>query len=447
MASPVFPSYTSVRFIGYALPAAPSAMVDIGDPNGAGSLAGTYLAHANPEDDLAGRVAVMANAVRTARSHLPEGETGVLNVFVAPEFAWHGAQGPYLFTPDAADPADTALALLADAVPAAEYPNWLFVFGSMITSCVADPLEIFERNTTKVRNKIVRDLGEAFLQAYGNIAFETLAMLDDFLQWCHAYPVVEVRNRALIVSNIPLDSPVAELGARTATTEKYFDSAEDFVLWDVTERADVVTEQMTAYPHIDLSGGDMKRTPSDQYAIVRQTRGPNAHTDIAVEICLDHSDNRIRRNIDHNPWPSPGDGIDLHLIPSCGMSLDLPSIAAKAGGYAFNVDGQYTVGDGETGAGEVNRVASVYANHTSVANGRYQAHSQLARIDKAAVGGDWRAPSSSNAILSPLPADLVSVFAVAPIPTHDALYAGGPGELHIFGLTDPLPLPTQETTS
>ena len=244
--------YSAVRFIGYALPTTPASMVDVGDPNGAGSLAGTYPAHPATEADIAGRVEVMLNAVRTAQASLPADETDVLNVFVAPEFAWHSQQGPYLYRPEDSDPIDAALTQLAAAVPADEFPNWLFVFGSAISSCVADPQEIFARNTTKVRNKIVRDLSEAHLQAYGNIAFETLAMLDDFLQWCHAYPVVEIRNRALIVSNIPLDSPVASLGARTATTEKYFDSAEDFLLWDVTERDDVVTEQMTAYPHIDL---------------------------------------------------------------------------------------------------------------------------------------------------------------------------------------------------
>ncbi|GAA1862155.1 hypothetical protein ACFQZV_13165 [Microbacterium koreense] len=443
MTPPAAPRCTSVRFIGYALPTAPSTMVDIGDPNGSGSLAGTYRADADAHADVSGRVAVMANAVRTARAQLPADEEGVLNVFVAPEFAWHSPQGPYLFTPDAADPADDALAQLAAAVPADEYPNWVFVFGSMITSQVADTKEIFDRNSTKVRNKIVRDLGEAYLQAYGNIAFQTLAMLDDFIQWCHAYPIVEIRNRALIVSGTALDSPVAKLGTHTATTEKYFDSAEDFLLWDVTERQDVVTEQMTTYPHIDLSAGDMKHSATDQYAILRRTDGDGDHTDIAVEICLDHSDNRMRRNIDHNPWPEAGDGIDLHLIPSCGMNLDLPSIAARAGGYAFNVDGQYTVGDATTGAGVVSRSECVYANHTAASDGRYQAHSQLAKIIAPAVGGDWRAPSSSNAVLSPLPADLVTVVPVPELPEHGALYAGGPGELHIYGLTNPLPLPKE----
>lgn len=63
-------SYSAVRFIGYALPTTPASMVDVGDPNGAGSLAGTYPAHPTTDADIAGRVDVMLNAVRTAQATL-----------------------------------------------------------------------------------------------------------------------------------------------------------------------------------------------------------------------------------------------------------------------------------------------------------------------------------------------------------------------------------------
>jgi hypothetical protein len=35
--------YSAIRFIGYAIPTTPAAMVAIGDPNGTGSVSGTYL--------------------------------------------------------------------------------------------------------------------------------------------------------------------------------------------------------------------------------------------------------------------------------------------------------------------------------------------------------------------------------------------------------------------
>lgn len=430
-----------VRFIGFAIPTVPADQVPVGDPNGPGSLGGRYVALADRDADIAARVAVMLSAVRAAQAKIPAGETDVLNVFVAPEFFWHSPQGPYIIADGQADPADTALSQLSAAVAGPEFANWFFVFGSMITAAVADPDEIFARESTTVRNKVVYDLAQAYRQSYGNMAGKTFAMLEEFIQWCHGYPIVEVRNRALIVSGADLSSPGAQFQTRTATTEKYFDSAEDFLLWDVTGRADVITEQMTTYPHIDLTAGDFKKTPTDQYAIFRRGGADAEGTDIAVEICLDHSDNRVRRNIDHNPWPSRDDGIDLHLIPSCGMQIDPPSVAARAGGYVFNVDGQYRIGTADVGVGTVAGALCAYANHSSPADSAYQAHTQLARVQTAAVGGDWRAPDAANAVLGPMPEGLVTVIPVEAPADIDAVYAGGAGVVHIYGLDEPLPLP------
>ncbi len=100
---------------------------------------------------------------------------------------------------------------------------------------------------------------------------------------------------------------------------------------------------MSAYPILDTSGGDFKFEPRDPYAIFR-VAGSDPVT-VGVEICLDHSDHRMRKSVDRSPWPARGDGLDLHLIPSCGMQLHRPSVAARAGGWAFNCDGQYALGD------------------------------------------------------------------------------------------------------
>ena len=95
-------------------------------------------------------------------------------------------------------------------------------------------------------------------------------MLINFIKNCHSYPNVEVRNRALLVSNIPLDAPTVKFNTNNMTTEKYYVSNEDFLLYETNGKTDVVTEQMTAYPYIDLSNGDFKQTPYDQHAIFRQ---------------------------------------------------------------------------------------------------------------------------------------------------------------------------------
>lgn len=51
-----------------------------------------------------------------------------------------------------------------------------------------------------------------------------------FIKHCHAYPLLEVRNRALIVSQLGLDSPGKCWGSRAMTVDKYFFSNEDLLL-------------------------------------------------------------------------------------------------------------------------------------------------------------------------------------------------------------------------
>ena len=96
-----------------------------------------------------------------------EGETDVLNVFVAPEFFWHGPQGPYLHATGAPDPVDHILERLAAEFPPDEYPNWVFVFGTAVTAAADDPREVFSRATTTVRNGVVADLAHRYRQAQG----------------------------------------------------------------------------------------------------------------------------------------------------------------------------------------------------------------------------------------------------------------------------------------
>lgn len=76
--------YRHVRFIGYAIPTTPADMVSVGDPNGTGSVAGTYRAASEFDDDVAGRIAMLKSAVDTARAALPDDDDPVLNIFVAP---------------------------------------------------------------------------------------------------------------------------------------------------------------------------------------------------------------------------------------------------------------------------------------------------------------------------------------------------------------------------
>ena len=436
-------SYEHVRFIGYAIPMTPADMVAIGDPNGPGAVAGTYRASADFDTDIRARAAVLKVAVDAASAAIADAPAeGVLNVFVAPEFFWHGTMGPYVFAPGEQDPADAILAVLQETFPTAAYPHFLFVFGSVITSKIADLEAVFADSSTKVRNDIVAALGKGWLESSGPLNGVVFDMLVNFIKNGHAYPKVEVRNRALILSGAAVEGVLSPLGVNALTTEKSFDSNEDFLLWDVTSKP-VITEQMTAYPILDITGGDFKRDAHDPHAIF-QVPAVAAPINIAVEVCLDHSDRRIRKNIDRNPWPARADGIDLHIIPSCGMQLHAPSVGSRAGGWAFNVDGQYalapTAKPGVPTRGVVSGVESAYTDYINPAGSDYAAHSQLARVLAPAKLGDEKAPGAADATFAPAPEELATVIAVAGTDDLGAYFAGGAGALHIYGLQAPLPI-------
>lgn len=437
-------NYSSIRFIGYTIPTTPADMVAIGNPNGPGAVAGTYLALDDLKQDVAARVAVLQAAVATAKAALPNDTPGsVLNVFVAPEFFFHGAQGPYLYSDDASDPVDEILSQLLAAFPPANYPDWTFVFGTAISARIANPDRVFGLNSTTTRNAVVEALSKQWLAAFGPLSDVIFDQLVNFIKNCHAYPVVEVRNRALIVSGVKLDAPAKTLNASNMTTEKYYDSNEDFLLYDVSGNPKIVTEQMTAYPQIDLTNGDLKHGQYDKFAIFRQNYGTGntpSYVDFAVEICLDHSDARLRRNMDNEPFPKKTDGIHVQLVPSCGMQIVPGSVAADHNGFVFNCDGQYAL-DSTKGpqAGNQSGVQCIYANYVDESNKNYAGHTQLARVGKPAVGGDPQL-TKTDATFATLDASSLTVLPVKKIDQLPSVFAGGPGAVHIYGLSTPFPM-------
>ena len=348
--------------------------------------------------------------------------------------------GPYLYAPGEPDPAEVIRAELERLFPLEEYPDFLFVFGSALSAEVGDIDVVLSSSSATVRNTAVRALGECWRNADGPMGLVVLDTLVNFIKNAHAYPLVEVRNRAFVLGPGPFDGIVEQLGDRSLTTEKYFDSNEDFLLWDVTGKA-VITEQMAAYPILDLSGGDFKADPSDPCALFRL---PDSEVTVGVEICLDHSDYRLRRTTAISPWPKRGDGIDLHLIPSCGMQLHPASVAARAGGWAFNVDGQYALGDpAQSGTGQTgvpDGVPSAFTDYVDGGSVDHAAHTQLARIARGPHGANVNRPGSHDATFEPAPEADVTVLPVPPTRDVGVYFAGGPGAVHIYGCARPLPL-------
>ena len=440
-------TYSKVRFIGYVIPTTNGNMVSIGDTNGPGSVAGTYLGNADFSTDINARIAILKNAIDTAKAQLPSDEDDVINVFLSPEFFFHGTQGPYVYQPGEDDPIDAILNGLTSLLTPEDYPNWTFILGSVITTCVKDIQWIYNSDSAQVRNSIVKNLSEQYLNSFGPLKGVIFDMLINFIKVCHSYPLCEVRNRAMIISNIPLRTPQVETPTfSTMTTEKYYVSNEDYLLYDVNGNQNIVTEQMTAYPMIDLSGGDAKQAQYDEYAIFRQNNinpdNPIQTTvmDYGVEICLDHSDTRLRRNIDNEP--SVIGGIHIQAIPSCGMQIDLPSVAADTNGFVFNCDGEYALdkSNGEAKSGTISDVKCIYANYLDSKSSIYGGHTQLARVTTPATGGDPNAKNSTNATLEELSADDVAIIPVDAPANLDDYYAGGPGAIHIYGLNSPYTL-------
>lgn len=436
-------NFSKIRFIGYAIPTTPANLIPIGDPDGPGAVTGTYLGNADFQTDVPNRIQILKNAVDTTKQHLPTNEEGVINLFVGPEFYFHGVQGPYIYQDANVDPVNVIKQALADTFNAEEYPNWTFVFGSVITSQIRNPDKVFGSNSAVTRNKVVQALAAQWLDAYGPLKGVIFDMLVNFIKVCHSYPCCEVRNRSIIVSNIPIRPPEHGDGTNVMTTEKYFVSNEDLVLYDPDGKP-VITEQMTGYPPLDLSAGDAKQTAFDEFAIFRQDGlDPNnsiktSVMDYGIEICLDHSDTRLRQNIKNEPVIIGG--VHVQIIPSCGMQIKAPSVAADENGFVFNCDGQYALNNEVQGHAVMNDVDCLYANYTSTEpqGAKYAAHTQLARVDKRATGGD--PIKDANATFQALPDDDITVIDVNPAANSNSYFAGGAGQIHIYGSNKPYTL-------
>lgn len=432
--------YSKVRFIGFAIPTTPASVVGVGNVDGSGMVAGTYPALPSATDDISARIEVMQAGVDAAFASLKDTDpdADVLNIFVAPEFFWHSDIGPYVYSSDEDDPAEIIMSELQSRFTSEKYPNTLFVLGTVISAQVDDLDVILNDSTVVQRNNVVKALGEAWSKSVGAIQDAVLSMLIDFIKVGHAYPKVEVRNRALIIGPTPLQSVDGSMSAAALTTEKYFASNEDFLLWDVTGKP-VITEQTVAYRSIDLSGGDLKQKPGDPKAIFSVEDGPI----VGVEICLDHSDHRLRHSSLQSPWPKSGQGVDIHVVPSCGMQLHPASVAAISHGLAFNCDGLYALGaePGKAISSTVGGVAGLHVDYTYGSDTTYSAHSQLTRVVTGPVEADAALPGAQNATFDTPQVDV----RIVPVPATadlDQVFAGGPGAIHIYGASEPLAMET-----
>lgn len=451
--------YSQIRFIGYAVPTTPAGII----PAPSLAYAGTYLGDPNTFRDIRARVAILKNAVNTAKVSLPKDPPGtVINVFVAPEFFFNGPLGAYVFNPldGEQDPVVTLQTEVQKAFPAKDYADWTFVCGTAPTAQVVDINHVFNDTLTQVRNSVVQALTEQWHKAYGAMQQVVQAVLVEFIKNCRDNPSLAVRNRSLIVSNIGLGLFDHHKSINALTTEKAFASYEDFVLYEPNGKS-VITEQMVTYPTIDLSNGDLKRSSDDRFAIFRQSfgGGPTGWMNFGIEICLDHNNYRLRRNVGNNPFhPAKGQmsnspaAIRAHLIPSCGGQIVSSAIVAGAQGFVFNCDGQYPLGPvgnagkptAATNADQNCNMNCLFTDWVDTTNSNYAAHTQFALVKDAAFTSNPN-NQNENATLYPLkvdgPNDIKVVNVDPPLDVPFAKYfASGPGAIHIYGANHPFEL-------
>ncbi|KAL3926080.1 MAG: hypothetical protein SGARI_005722 [Bacillariaceae sp.] len=150
----------------------------------------------------------------------------------------------------------------------------------------------------------------------------------------------------------------------------------------------------------------------------------------AVEICLDHRRQRLRKVRQEHP-ASAAANIDIQLVISCGMQLQQPSIVARTGAPVFNCDGQYS----ERSEGDLPDDSTSIWKATADGKG----HTQFTVVKEHASTMTGDAPQSSavqNAVLE-RPGDVTVETSPLEIggdctldPTQIQAY--GAGEVHLY---------------
>ena len=397
--------YTSVVFAAWAVPTVPHETGAVGDPNGPGYVAGEYIGLDDPKKDIEQRVQLLEAAADQAYEMALDtrDDPTVLHCILIPEFFFRGKDGAYDSTGDHAlrNYGGELVRKLADQP---KYAHWLFVCGSVIESDLKGATDK-EKQRAKVRNDLIVAIVTAYNQARDdetkNFVFDLLAKTTDFAQ---SHPLVTVRNRCYLYKQNWPEWP------KGVVIEKKYVSHEDFVINYYA--ANVYSEMSVAYPYVDETTGELKKDTHDEKSIF-QVNGIT----VALEICLDHRRARLRQVRKEDAESNVP--VDMHLIVSCGMQIQQPSVVAKAGGVVFNCDGQFA----SCGANDLpDAKASIW---TGTQDGK--AHSQMTVVAKEA--------DKDQDATCEMPKN-VSVKTAPFAPPNDLnlrqLEAYGGGELHLY---------------
>ncbi|EFO30100.1 conserved hypothetical protein [Roseibium sp. TrichSKD4] len=308
--------YNKVQFIGYDIYTGPS------NP---GTVNAAYTGQLSDIDDMNTRIGLMKQAISTASSNSAvDNNSGVLKIFMAPEFYFRGRHGGYdiaMMTGIQGDmSAPSLIDELATAVSDSRYGDWLFVFGTAI-------LQSFDPKTNTYETYNV-----AIVQKGG------YSSTDD-----------QLANRVVIM--------------------KENKSSIDYLQWPASGLSDFNTAHLPALG--DASYSKEINTPGGGGG-GGFNGGSIFHIDnitFGLEICLDHAERRLVR-----AFPQKGQlYVQIQLIPSGGMSIVSSAVAASPNGLVFSVDGL-----GASGGGG-------YGHHTVLNRVNFSLPRDLSDLDDIAV--------------------------------------------------------------
>ncbi len=404
----IMSEYKYVQFIGYAVSTKPALCGPENSPDYGNRK--YYLGDAQDGRDMEYRLKLMGEALQKAQAACDR-RPGVLKIFVAPEFFFRGAYGAY-YGQDAEERLRQGLGELY----AAHGPDMgMALWGS---SLLAEQAADFTRPEIAAASV----LGDEYLHLYETcrefrtaIGKETPGLRDIL------FGLDELENPATRPDDVKLDPLAAVLeqilhgctrkapvkvsntcqimlaGDRYLTVRKQFKSCVDFILnyshgqTGGPDNRGSYMQTFVAYPDIAPAEAEMKREDRDPYSIF-DWRGLK----VGVEICLDHIRQRLSGRVND---------LDLQIIPSCGAEVTKGCIAARAGGYVFNCDGDYTLDDAQNGDG---------------------AHTQLFRVE---AGGDPARKLDAALGQRIAPQEIIS------LDQRDVAryFPAGAGEVHVYG--------------
>ncbi len=244
-------------------------------------VTGEYVGSTSDDEDITNKLAYMCDAVEDAAKAVSAASYGsdCLKIFVAPEFFFRGARGSY-----SVEKISDIVDALKKYVNKVSFKDWLFVFGSAIGMDQAGS------------SKIISNVA-LVIPGFGK---EPRVVVKEYKSWID---FVEASSEPLALKN-------PELSHAGRSKSKQGGNAS---LMGVNKEF-----QLKPY-----DGGGI----FDEFGIR-----------FGLEVCLDHYKSRLRGAIASNST-IPKTSIQVHIITSCGMSIENKSVVAMKDGYVFLCDG------------------------------------------------------------------------------------------------------------